>query len=180
MESDSDKLEVVVAMITEAMDRDVLCSTRELFEDILFITGTPEEKSENKLTVSVDYTIKDNSTFSAWTIESPEGNPITSYLPLPSKNEDEAALDAIYMVLDSLRLNPNLSYSTMKIDIYVPNNKIVKLLNSKIGCLDEKISHKKDSVLETVESLGHQVYFGWRPSNSTKAMKMAKERLPYA
>ena len=173
-----DKLKVITAMISEAMNKDVLCSTRELFEDILFIAGVQQEESTNKLIVSIDYIVKDNSTFSAWVLEEPSGHMIDSYMPLPSKNEDEAALDSIYTVLQSLALNPNMMNLKLKIEIHIPNRKIVKILNSEIGYFDEKILHKKDSVLETAESLGHPVSFGWRPSNSTKAMKIARAKLP--
>ena len=175
-----DKLKVIVAMIAEAMNKDVLCSTRDLFEDILFIAGVAEEEEEqeNKLIISIDYIVKDSSTFSAWVIQRPNGNITDSYMPLPSKDVDEAALDSIYTILGAITIEPSLANPDLKIEFYIPNRKIVKLLNAEIGCLGEEISHKVDSVLEIVNNLGYTVRFGWRPSNSTQAMKAARERLP--
>lgn len=169
-----EKLQVLTDMLEEAIkEKTVLYSTHLLFKDMLSVIEAPKRKQEDKTAIYVDYILLDQGANISWFLHSAQKSYSGSTF-VPSEDSDEASLDSIYTVLTTTILDYNNA-----IRFHLPNRKMVKFLNQEIQCTKESTIRKRDSVLNLIKdmNLEDKVSFCWRPSNSTRGMKKARQKL---
>jgi ribonuclease HI len=190
IDDNKDKLEVLISMIEQQLESvDMLCSSEHFLKDLLSVAraekkdepdfsdgGRQKKIKQPKLIISTDASILNNPGGPAAVgvvIDMP-GVKQQSYAKLiPSQTSNQAEYDAIYEGLTTtfgLFNNPGIN-----VEVHSDSQVTIKQLLSEYGCNDEKLLHRKESILELVKALPVKIEFKWRPRCSTASMKLADE-----
>ena len=177
-----DIIDASVMMLDEYLKgSDMLVSTKgfllKLREVLTQAPLTEEEitmKAPPQVIISCDASIKQNPggpSSVGVVIEFPGKKPLEIAQFTPSVTNNQAEYDAVYTGLTSLM---NLSNNPrMPIVVRSDSMLVIKQLNGEMESHDEKLSRKRDMILELVSVLPVPVKFEWRPRNSTQSLTQA-------
>jgi ribonuclease HI len=194
LDDSKDRLEVLISMIEQQLESvDMLRSSEHFLKDLLEV-ARPKKKTEPdffdggrnlkptkqpKLIISTDASILHNPGGPAAVgivIDMPRSKQQSFSKLTPSQTSNQAEYDAIYeglTTLFNLFNNPG-----MDVEVHSDSQIAIKQLRAEIGCNDEGLLKRKDSILELVKALPVKIGFVWKPRCSTPAMKLA-DKLAY-
>ena len=93
-----------------------------------------------------------------------------------AKTNNQAEYDAIFFALSALIDLCGGAHISVPINVVSDSLLVVDQLNGEKKCHDEKLKHKRDSILEIAGSLpSTSVIFSWKPRNSTPELKKAND-----
>ena len=184
------KLKNVSNIIDEYMSKEhpMLVSTQRLLNTLkTAATGvepeTEEETvlnpSEGRIIVSCDASIKKNpggpSSVGIVIADPAQEKPLGISQVVKATTNNQAEYDAVYVGLMSL-VNLNNNPQTV-IEVRSDSLLVIDQLNGVKKCNDEKLNHRRELILELIQSLPVPVELVWRPRNSTPDLKLGQPML---
>lgn len=128
--------------------------TDEIISTSSFNTVQPVEHIRIVTDVSVA-----NKSFIGIHIVHPKDKGLATVLSTPSRDKEEAFMDAIYSGLTTL-LNLNNNPSS-EIEVVSPSNSVIDILNGQKK--SKKLEEKKDLIWEFCRAAPVKIHFSWKP-----------------
>lgn len=180
------KLQNIVNIINEYLSKEpsMLVSTQQLLNTLkTAATGVEVEvldemvidPSAGRIIVSCDASIKKNpggpSSIGVVIADPSQTSPLNISQIVKATTNNQAEYDAVYIGLMSL-VNLNNNPNTV-VEVRSDSLLVIDQLNGVKKCNDEKLNHRRELILELIQSLPVPVELVWRPRNSTPGLKEA-------